>query len=364
MKRIIHILACFSLMTAAILTAGCAAKPEPAGLFSEGEDTPVTITGYTDLSGSNDSYFLKEGDKIAVIAPSALPGREKVETVMNGLRECGYVPVEGKYASVEERTLENCIEDLEWALTDPEIKGIFCVRGGYASTEVMDVLPLSLIKDAKKPIIGFSDITVYLSAWTASGLMSLHSEMYYLFNGLSEECVDPSKRILQGEIPVYHVEGTDSDIPGQAEGILIGGNLVTLTSVLNTAYDCTRTGQPYILFLEEVAEDYEHIHRGLTILDHFGVLDNAQGIIFGEWIEVPEECETYGGSSRGGAFQSVRDMISRQFLQDCKIPVAFGFPSGHGTVNYPLLMGAPMRLNVTEDSYTLEWLAEDSQKNK
>ena len=48
-------------------------------------------------------------------------------------------------------------------------------------------------------------------------------------------------------------------------------------------------------------------------------------------------------------------MISKQFLSDADIPVAFGFPAGHGDVNYPLLMGTEVTLTVTEDSFTLSW---------
>lgn len=87
-----------------------------------------------------------------------------------------------------------------------------------------------------------------------------------------------------------------------------------------------------------------------------GVLDKAAGIVFGEWVDYPEECDTYNGNSRGGKFESVADMISRQFLVDKKIPVAFGFPAGHSGANYPLLVGAMVNLEVREDCYSLEWM--------
>lgn len=332
-------------------------EPEPAS-FSEGTDTPITIISYSDFSKTDD-YFLKEGDKIAVLAPSALPGKKAVETTAEGLKEWGYDPVEGKYASVSERTLEECIEDLTWALNDPEIKAIFSVRGGHASSEVLDQMPLSLIKDAKKPIIGCSDISTYLSAWAVSGLPAIHASMWSCFNGgMPQECMQATQNMMAGKIPVYQCQGSEYDIQGTAQGILIGGNLATLTTVLDTEYDCTAIEEPFILFLEEVEEDYEHIHRFLTILDHKGILDKAAGLIFGEWVDIPTACDTYNGNTRGGKFKSVADMISRQFLEGRQIPVAFGFPAGHGNVNYPLLMGAELKLDVGEDSYTLEWICE------
>lgn len=121
-------------------------------------------------------------------------------------------------------------------------------------------------------------------------------------------------------------------------------------------YDCTQMDEPHILFLEDVGEDLRHIHRFLTILKHLGVLDKAAGIVFGEWTDYPADPSDYGGSSRGGTFTSMDDMISRQIVSDMDIPVAFDFPAGHGDVNYPLLMGVTAHLSVEEGSFTLSWV--------
>ena len=348
----------------ALVFASCGAKDnkgafenEPEKTYiTEGADTPVTITKYTDFSGVDGFHFLSEGDKVAVISPSALPTKEQYEAVVEGLKEWGYEPVTGKYVCVEERTLDDCLEDLEWALTDPEIRAIYCVRGGHASSEVLDALQLSLIENADKPIIGYSDITAYHSAWTKAGEPSIHAPMSATFMSVTKECAEAERKMLEGQIPTYQCKGSEYDIEGSAEGILIGGNLSTLTTVLATAYDCTTVDEPYILFLEEVDEDYEHVHRFMTILEHLGVLDKASGMVFGEWVDYPADCDTYNGNSRGGKFSSMADMISRQFLADRNIPAAFGFPAGHADVNYPLLMGTKAKIDVGEDSYTLEWM--------
>ncbi len=361
MRKYQLLLISFIILLSAVAFASCSGDKEEPAVVSESVDTPVTITGYTDF-GKGDPYFLKEGDKIAVITPSAIPSEKQIEDTMKGLKDWGYVPIKGKYVSVEERTLENCVEDLKWALSDPEIKAVFCVRGGYASTEVMDVFPLAEIRKANKPIIGYSDITAYHSAWTVADLMSIHAPMSGSFDFVTEDSANAVEKSLKGQIPIYSCRGSEYDVRGSAEGVLIGGNLATLTAVLNTAYDCTRTDKPYILFLEEVNEDYEHIHRFLTILKHAGVLDQAEGIIFGEWVDVPADCESYSGSSRGGEFRSVADMISREFLNDWDKPACFGFPAGHGDVNFPLLMGAELKLNVGEENFTMEWVS-GAEKN-
>ena len=128
---------------------------------------------------------------------------------------------------------------------------------------------------------------------------------------------------------------------------------------LNTAYDCTVRGFPYILFLEDVGEDISHLHHYLTVLKHFGVLDRASGILLGEWTKTMfSDRDAPDGSSRGGVYVSAADMISREFTRGLEIPMAFGFPAGHGGVNWPLLMGAQARLAVTDGSFLIEWLAD------
>ena len=339
------------LLIISILITGCTQKK----YRSEGEDSKFEITGYHPYQGKDSSYFLSKGDKVAVISPSEMPDRKQVDATLKGLEEWGFVPVEGKYVCPETRTLDEQIEDLTWALSDPEIKAVFCVRGGYASSELMDRFSLDLIKSANKPIIGYSDITTYHSAWTAAGLPSIHASMSAAFMDLPKECAEAELRMISGEIPSYRCETSTPCIDGEAEGVLIGGNLSTFVSVLNTGSDCTRMDKPYILFLEDVDDNIREIHRYLTILKHMGVLDGAAAIIFGEWTMLPADDEANFGVIRGGAFESVADMIHREFLAGTDIPVAFGFPAGHGEVNYPLLMGETVKMSVSNGSYTIEW---------
>ncbi len=323
--------------------------------IDEGVDTECEITGYISIPNNELSYFLSKGDKIAVLSPSALPSRKQVDATIEGLKDWGFEPVEGKHVSPDTRTLDDVVEDLKWALSDPSIKAIFCVRGGYGASQVMDSVPLDIIKQANKPIIGYSDITVYHSAWTASSLASVHGCMSATFTSLPTECAEAEYNMLKGRIPVYKCTSAEPGVDGEAAGILIGGNLSTFTSVLNTEYDCTNTDEPYILFIEEVGENYQHIHRYLTILKHNGVLDNASAIIFGEWTELPADGSGNFGATRDGKYESVADMIRREFLTDTDIPVAFGFPAGHADANYPLLMGRCAHITVTGNEYTIEW---------
>ena len=149
-------------------------EPSEKQFFTEGEDTKCEVA-YQPYSGSHEDLFLREGDRIAVISPSSLPTREQTDAVVNGLKAWGYEPVEGKYVCVETRTLAEVMEDLEWALEDPRIRAVFCVRGGYGASEAADLLPPETIRKANKLIIGYSDITALHSAWTAGGIPSMDS---------------------------------------------------------------------------------------------------------------------------------------------------------------------------------------------
>ncbi len=332
-----------------------AAEREP---WNEGIDTACE-TRFAPRAGARDGFFLSEGDKVAVLSPSSLPYRAQAEATMKGLAGWGYVPVEGKHACVDIRTLDDCVGDLRRALEDPEIRAVFCVRGGYGASAVMDRMPEGLIRKAGKMIVGYSDITVYHSAWAAEGVPSVHAPMSRAFINLPEANAEAERRLLRGEIPSYTCTGVPCGRTGEAEGILAGGNLMTFTATLNTAYDCTAKGVPYLLFLEDVEENMNHLHLYLTLLKHAGVLERAAGLVFGEWIGVKQpDGSGCSGTSRGGLFRSVADMIRREFTDGLGVPVAFGFPAGHGEVNLPLLMGAKARLAVEEDRYTLSWPGE------
>ena len=118
-------------------------KIEPAPI-SEGVDTSCEVS-FARYTGSYKDLFLNQGDRIAVISPSALPTQAQVDATVAGLESWGYEPVLGKHVCEETRSLQDCVDDLAWALSDPDIKAIFCVRGGYGASEVTDALDSHMV---------------------------------------------------------------------------------------------------------------------------------------------------------------------------------------------------------------------------
>ena len=285
--------------------------------------------------------FLKAGDKIALLSPSYHTPMENVEAAAAVLRGWGFEPVigphvgevyRGKYAGKPKER----VSDLEWALKDPSIKAILCNRGGYGTIRLVDLLPQEALSAHPKWLVGYSDITTLLEMETRAGVMSIHGTMGTHL--AQTRGLDPSSTLLRdllmGKVPAYEVPAHPENRPGHATGVLVGGNLCTFTPILGTQADAT-LGRDVILFIEEVGEDMSHIDRLVNTLILNGVFDRCKGIVLGEFTDCKANLD----------FESVEEMICSYVPEG--IPVLCGFPTGHDDVNLPLVMGAPVMLDVT-----------------
>ena len=285
--------------------------------------------------------FLKAGDKIALLSPSYHTPMENVEAAAAVLRGWGFEPVigphvgevyRGKYAGKPKER----VSDLEWALKDPSIKAILCNRGGYGTIRLVDLLPQEALSAHPKWLVGYSDITTLLEMETRAGVMSIHGTMGTHL--AQTRGLDPSSTLLRdllmGKVPAYEVPAHPENRPGHATGVLVGGNLCTFTPILGTQADAT-LGRDVILFIEEVGEDMSHIDRLVNTLILNGIFDRCKGIVLGEFTDCKANLD----------FESVEEMICSYVPEG--IPVLCGFPTGHDDVNLPLVMGAPVTLDVT-----------------
>lgn len=302
--------------------------------------------------------YLKEGDKVAVISPSYLPNMGDVRKGMRELIRIGLVPVTGpnlgKYdpgngASGTSRyggTVTQRTEDLLWALEDDSIKAIMCARGGYGAIHLLQTVPVEAYAAHPKWIIGYSDITSLHAACLKAGVMSIHA------NGCAalgnKGAGDMSNRmllnLLTGVLPEYEWASHSLSNPGHADGILVGGNMITWETLAGSSYDLLTTDSDLILFIEEVEESMHAVDRLFNILLLSGRMDKVKGIVFGEFTDCPKDLP----------YDSVEHMLS-QYAQKLGIPVAYSFPAGHGSENKPLIFGAPVSLDVTADSSHLRF---------
>ncbi|MBR2811625.1 MAG: hypothetical protein IKD69_09625 [Solobacterium sp.] len=78
---------CSIMLMGCLISSGCAAEQEESVVTEPTAN--CEITGYVQYAGKNKEMFLSEGDVIAVISPSALPERQQVDAVMDGLKKWG-----------------------------------------------------------------------------------------------------------------------------------------------------------------------------------------------------------------------------------------------------------------------------------
>ena len=293
--------------------------------------------------------YLKEGDRVALISPSYFTPMENVEKTADVLRGWGLEPVIGPnvgklYAGKYAGTVDERVSDIRWALNDTSIKAIICNRGGYGTIQLIDQLSLKEWGAHPKWLVGFSDITTLHGLLTRAGVMSIHGTMSsFLAAGGTDTTSTLMRDLLMGRVPLYEVPAHPQNIEGRASGILVGGNLCTFAPNLGTQADAT-LGRNLILFIEEVGESMHNIDRQFNILAMNGVLNRCKGVVLGE----------FDGCGSEFSYENIEAML-RQYIEKYNIPLLCGFPAGHGDVNLPLVMGAPVTIDVRSDGATLQF---------
>ena len=287
---------------------------------------------------------LKAGDTIAIVSPSSTPDSLTVAKGCETLLEWGYVPVVGPHAqnywhgfagTADERT-----SDLLWALRDSTVKAILCSRGGDGAVQVLQRIPLQEFRDHPKWILGFSDGTALHSAEVSAGVMSIHCSMCdgISMRGERDSVNAVLQRLLQGVLPKYLAPAHPLNQSGEAEGILVGGNLSVFCGLAGSKYDfLNRVDEGLILFIEDTGESMSKVDRMLHQLEIRGVLSRLKGIIVGHFSK-------YKNPENG--FTDMYEML-HEYLQHYDIPVCYDFRVGHHSgQNYPMVEGCRVILKV------------------
>lgn len=302
--------------------------------------------------------ILQKGDTIGFIGPSGavrVEGaieRARLETERMGYRvkmgkSCG-----AKYGYLSGRD-ELRAQDVNEMFADPGVDAIFCVRGGYGTTRMLDRLDYDVIRSNPKIFAGYSDITaMQIAMLQKSGLATFAAPMPvsdWSSSPLDEFSLTAMLRVL-GEAkpagllsnsPDYYARKTIN--PGSCEGMLSGGNLMLMTSLLGTPYELDTKGK--ILFIEEIGEHTYCIDRMLTQLRLAGKLDDCEGIVFGDFKNCEIEYKEYGFTIE----EIIKDVVA-----PCGKPVFTGFQAGHCTPKITLPYGVNCRMDA--DACTLEVL--------
>ena len=237
--------------------------------------------------------------------------------------------------------------DLQEALDRKDIRAVFCARGGYGTTRILDRLDFSAFSHSPKWLVGFSDITALHLKIQQLGFCSLHAPTLSAFLAEPPEAVEAIKGVkdcLFGNPRLLHSRQPQGRV-GEAIAPLIGGNLSLLSHTVGSLTEIDTQGK--ILFLEEVGEYPYKVDRHLTQLHRAGLLQDLAGVAVGDMDLSPKDLEEFGFS--------FLDMLLEKL--PFGIPIALGFPFGHIPANHALVPGAMSHLSVKEQEATLTFVA-------
>jgi muramoyltetrapeptide carboxypeptidase len=296
---------------------------------------------------------LTAGSRIGLVAPSG-PLLETDDLVRAGAlcRALDYEPVIGQFAHSRHGYLagtdDQRVSDLNQALGDASLDAVWCIRGGYGVTRILDRVEYNALARKPKVLIGFSDITALLNAVTAvTGVVTFHgpvarasmsafSRRHFERVLTSPEAAGCLGRVPQDpEVLVSRENRIVTLTGGVAEGPLFGGNLSLLQCLIGTPWFPDLDGA--ILFLEDVGERLYRVDRTLAHLRAIGALRKLSGVIVGRFTDLDR-----GGPDGALGF----DEVLATYLEPLGVPAAYGFPIGHIDTQWLLPLGVRARFDA------------------
>ena len=289
--------------------------------------------------------YLRKEDKIGIIAPARCINFEEVHPSIRLFQKWGLEVVLGtnifrkcnQYAGRDELRLA----DLQQMLDDESIRAIICARGGYGTVRIIDRVDFTTFKRNPKWIVGYSDITVLHShVHRHLGIETLHATMpvNITSDDVQDDSLETMKNALFGKIRSYSYPVTPLSRSGETEGILTGGNLSILYSLMGSASEIDTAEK--ILFIEDVDEYLYHIDRMMTNLKRAGKLSHLKGLVVGTMDRMNDNTIPYGQPANG---------IIAAAVAEYDYPVCFDFPAGHGETNLALILGRNVRLKIDSE---------------
>lgn len=239
------------------------------------------------------------------------------------------------------------------------------MRGGYGLHRLLHQMewhPIAATVEKGLQICGHSDFTAFhLGLLAKTGAVSLAGPMLnYDFGRIEDNAVvspDPfmwthfkravQERALRAEISASQLLSLLSDKPKTCSGLLWGGNLTILTSLIGTSYFPSQEQiQRGILFLEDVNEHPYRIERMLMQLLDTGVLASQSAILMGSF-----SAYRLYDADRGYSLQSAFEAI-RARLPD-SVPILTDFPFGHQPQKLTLPIGAIAEIEASALGFSI-----------
>ena len=266
-----------------------------------------------------------------IVTPSYLIKKKRDFTSgIKQLTESGFNVINPEFPKVLPSPREKA-EQIHAAFAEPGVDMILALRGGYSAMKILPFLDFELIRKHPKIIAGFSDLSALLNPiFERTGQVALHAPMLinldtptaFTLNSLINAVKGyPEKNLLKGApCKVYQ--------PGSAAGILKGGNLITLTALIDTDWEIDTSGA--ILFIEDVDEKLHQVDRYLTQWILTGKFKDIKALIIGDF--------------RGLRSKQVYDILASQM--ELNFPVVHCPYIGHVANKITLPIGAEVELHT------------------
>lgn len=209
---------------------------------------------------------------------------------------------------------------------------VMASRGGYGLGRLLEALDWQALASSGKRFVGHSDFTAFsLALYAKTEAISYAGPMAcFDFGGKKPEILTAEifGECMRGELEILSFETQDADAV-DGRGILWGGNLAMITSLLGTPYMPKIKGG--ILFVEDVGEHPYRIERMLNQLAHAGILGKQKALLLGGFTDY-----RLAEHDRGYDLKSAVAYLRKSV----KIPVITGLPFGHTAMKVTLPVGA------------------------
>jgi muramoyltetrapeptide carboxypeptidase len=271
---------------------------------------------------------LKSGDTVRLVS-LASPIKEHLfqqgceELIRLGLKpqfnERAVLARTGSFAGSADARLESLRRGLE----EQYSRALFCTRGGYGSTYLLEGLASGPLPTTPKILLGCSDLTsLQIFLWEKYGWVTFYGPMIAtnfcrgvgVAHGYDRETLLSALNETAGGWTV-DLQG-EALATGEAEGVLLGGCLTLVETTLSTPWELNTEGA--ILVLEDRGMKPYAVDRALMHLRQTGKFRGINGVILGDFPE--------GEVSAGE--ETMRDVVRRIF-KPLGIPVVWGAPIGH-----------------------------------
>ncbi|MBQ4523282.1 MAG: LD-carboxypeptidase [Lachnospiraceae bacterium] len=276
---------------------------------------------------------MKSGDKVAIVGCSNGQKeyyKEKIELLLNTLKDIGLVPVMGEYIYDKNNVFSGSGKERADSLMrfylDDEIKAIFDISGGDIANEILPYLDFDVIAGSEKLFWGYSDLTTIINAiYAKTGKESVLYQIRNLIYDNSEVQISNfTNTILNGTDDLFQFHSSFVQ-KQKMSGIVIGGNIRCLLKLAGTRFWPDTKGK--ILLLEAHSGKVPQMVTYLNQLSQIGVFKNISGILLGTFTEMEKE----------NCVPSIVELVKR--YAGSELPIAYTTEIGHGTNSKGILIG-------------------------